>query len=198
LIIDFDSTWNSSCRCCLGLPLGLTDNPQVRILVNQQVSQTEPNCILSPALAILAYLTQFPCPALTADLSSTKVFCQLPLGVHSWSGLVPPIGSPRKVPSCTCNNYCIEFCKQAIDLDEVGEVNIFAINQLEVMRMILASWDAVSSSSIEHCWDHTGIQPPKTKAPINLEIPSVDTLKLQAQSILRTWASSSQLLPQVI
>jgi hypothetical protein len=58
LIIDFDSTWNSSRRCCLGLPLGLADDPQVRILVNQRVSQTEPNRILSPELAILAYLTQ--------------------------------------------------------------------------------------------------------------------------------------------
>jgi hypothetical protein len=90
LIIDFDSTWNSCCCCCLSLPLGLTNNPQVRILVNQQVSQTEPNHILSPKLAILAHNAQSPCPALMAVLGSTKTFCQLPLGVLSWSGLVPP------------------------------------------------------------------------------------------------------------
>jgi hypothetical protein len=107
LIIDFSSTQNSRCCCCLGLPFGLTNNPQVRILVNQQVSQTEPNHILSPKLAILAHNAQSLCLALTAGLGSTKTFHQLPLGVLSWLGLVPPIGSPWKVPSCTCNKEAV-------------------------------------------------------------------------------------------
>ncbi|KAF9218622.1 DDE-domain-containing protein [Gyrodon lividus] len=47
----------------------------------------------------------------------------------------------------------------AIDLDEVGEPEIYMINLLEAMLMAKSAWDAVSPETIKHCWDHTQIQP---------------------------------------
>ena len=46
----------------------------------------------------------------------------------------------------------------AIDLDEAGKRDIYKVNLLEAMLMAKEAWDAVSSSTIKHCWDHTKIQ----------------------------------------
>jgi len=47
---------------------------------------------------------------------------------------------------------------RAIDLEEAGETDIYKINLLEAMVMARDAWAAVKASTIEHCWEHTGIQ----------------------------------------
>ena len=59
---------------------------------------------------------------------------------------------------CVKAHYRKAFCLQAIELDEVGEDNIYKINLLEVMLMVRAAWDAISAKSITNCWNHCGIQ----------------------------------------
>ena len=54
--------------------------------------------------------------------------------------------------------YRRNFCARAIDLDEAGERNIYKLDLLEGMTMAKQAWNAVSSETIEHCWDHAQIQ----------------------------------------
>jgi hypothetical protein len=54
--------------------------------------------------------------------------------------------------------YRQNFCRVAIDLDELGEREIYKINILEGMMMARRAWDQVSSTTIKHCWNHTQIQ----------------------------------------
>ncbi|KIK16647.1 hypothetical protein PISMIDRAFT_83907, partial [Pisolithus microcarpus 441] len=55
--------------------------------------------------------------------------------------------------------YRKAFCLRAVELDEAGAHEIYKIDLLEAMRMIMAAWNAVASSTIMNCWKHTGIQP---------------------------------------
>lgn len=58
---------------------------------------------------------------------------------------------------CFKAHYHKAFCSHAVDLDEVGEEDIYKINLLEIMLLVWQAWDAVSSEAITHCWRHTGI-----------------------------------------
>jgi hypothetical protein len=60
---------------------------------------------------------------------------------------------------CFKVNYQKHFSHCAIDLDEVGEHNIYKINILEGMLMARDAWTDITQATIEHCWDHTKIQP---------------------------------------
>jgi hypothetical protein len=53
--------------------------------------------------------------------------------------------------------YRRSFCARAIDLDEAGERNIYKLDILEGMTMAKQAWNAVTSETIKHCWDHTQI-----------------------------------------
>jgi len=55
--------------------------------------------------------------------------------------------------------YRRNFCMRAIDLDEIGEREIYKINLLDAMVMAKQAWDAVTPETIQHCWNHTHIQP---------------------------------------
>ncbi|KIK13078.1 hypothetical protein PISMIDRAFT_119603 [Pisolithus microcarpus 441] len=55
--------------------------------------------------------------------------------------------------------YRWNFCAQAVDLDAAGEHNIYKLSLLEGMTMAKAAWEAVSAETIQHCWNHTKIQP---------------------------------------
>jgi hypothetical protein len=59
---------------------------------------------------------------------------------------------------CFKAHYCCAFCECAIDLDKVGEDDIYKINLLKVMMMAKDAWDAISAEMICNCWNHTGIQ----------------------------------------
>ncbi|KAF7966020.1 hypothetical protein HWV62_40475 [Athelia sp. TMB] len=65
-------------------------------------------------------------------------------------------------------------------MDEAGEENIYDINLLEVMLMVNDAWEAISATTIQNCWNHTGIQgnlvmAPKTPATVALgAIPKQD------------------------
>jgi hypothetical protein len=59
---------------------------------------------------------------------------------------------------CVKAHYRRAFCIRALDLDAAGEANIYAINQLEVMKMANEAWNAVSVETITNCWNHTRIQ----------------------------------------
>jgi hypothetical protein len=94
---------------------------------------------------------------------------------------------------------------RAIDLDEAGEADIFAANQLEVMKMAREAWDAVSADTIRNCWAHTGIQ--RERLPmVKLTIPKSTERRAAppksrpelAKDLLRAWISDAHMgLPAV-
>lgn len=59
---------------------------------------------------------------------------------------------------CFKAHYRRAFCRRAIELDDMGEDDIYKINLLEVMLMAKDAWDAISAKTIENCWNHTKIQ----------------------------------------
>jgi len=63
------------------------------------------------------------------------------------------------VIQCFKAHYRQAFCRQAIDLDEAGERDIYKITIHEVMLMAKEAWGAVQPTTIQHCWDHCRIQP---------------------------------------
>ncbi|KIK77289.1 hypothetical protein PAXRUDRAFT_76881, partial [Paxillus rubicundulus Ve08.2h10] len=59
---------------------------------------------------------------------------------------------------CVKAQYCRSFCQRAVDMDELGERDIYKINLLEALILAKKAWDEVSPETIKHCWDHTQIQ----------------------------------------
>ena len=68
---------------------------------------------------------------------------------------------------CFKAHYCQAFCQRALELDDIGERDIYKISLIEAINMALKAWAAISSETIMNCWEHTGIQWP----PIMLHIP---------------------------
>ena len=103
---------------------------------------------------------------------------------------------------CFKAHYRALFCQRALDLDTIGEENIFEINIREAMLMAKAAWDAVHPTTIKHCWDHTGIQ----RDPIMLRIPArhhhndpghgTNQASLEGWNILEDLATSQKTLPE--
>ena len=60
---------------------------------------------------------------------------------------------------CFKAHYRHEFCSQALDPNDLGEVNIYKINILEAMLLAKSAWAAITDTTIQNCWDHTRIQP---------------------------------------
>lgn len=58
---------------------------------------------------------------------------------------------------CIKAHYQKEFCHCAVDMDEVGEEDIYKINLLEVMLLLCQAWDVVTKETIINCWKHTQI-----------------------------------------
>jgi hypothetical protein len=104
---------------------------------------------------------------------------------------------------CFKAHYWRAFCMRAIDLDEAGEADIFAINQLEVMKMAREAWDAVSADTVRNCWNHTGIQHQPLSAVASRSSTDAPTAAptsqtTRAQEILRAWAADVHMgLPMV-
>jgi hypothetical protein len=93
---------------------------------------------------------------------------------------------------CFKAHYRQRFCKSALERDELGEVNIYGINLLQVLQMATAAWDDVSPETIRNCWKHAGIQ----RNPIMIRLPA-PTLVQQGWSIILKFASGSDMtLPQ--
>lgn len=55
-------------------------------------------------------------------------------------------------------HYRRQFCLRALQLDSAGEENIYAINILEAIRMLIKAWSNVKLETIRNCWNHTQIQ----------------------------------------
>ena len=49
--------------------------------------------------------------------------------------------------------------RRSLDREDAGEIDIFAINQLEAMRLLEEAWKSIKQSTIVNCWRHTGILP---------------------------------------
>lgn len=57
-------------------------------------------------------------------------------------------------------NYKQRFISRAIRLFDTGTLvtsELYLIDQLTAMRMVVKSWEAVSAQTIRHCWKHTRI-----------------------------------------
>jgi len=53
---------------------------------------------------------------------------------------------------------------RSLDHEDEGEVDIFAINQLEAMQLLEEAWKSIKQSTIANCWRHTGILPSNEEA----------------------------------
>ena len=89
---------------------------------------------------------------------------------------------------CFKAHYRRLFCKDALERDELGEVNIYKINLLQVFRMATAAWNEVTPETIRNCWKHAGIQ----RDPITVHLPA-PTLVQQGWSIILRFASGSNM-----
>ncbi|KAB5591184.1 Tigger transposable element-derived protein 6 [Ceratobasidium theobromae] len=49
--------------------------------------------------------------------------------------------------------------RHALDLDAQGVANPYKVDQLQAMRLADCAWQAVSATTIQNCWHHTGICP---------------------------------------
>jgi hypothetical protein len=49
------------------------------------------------------------------------------------------------------------YIERVLERDEFGEDNIYHIDQLEGMRLLEHAWESVTSSTVAHCWTHSGI-----------------------------------------
>jgi hypothetical protein len=49
--------------------------------------------------------------------------------------------------------------ERSLDREEAGFDEIFQIDQLEAMQLLLVAWEAIKVDSIAHCWRHTQILP---------------------------------------
>ena len=101
---------------------------------------------------------------------------------------------------CFKAHYRVLFCQWVLELDAIGEEDIFKIDICEAMLMAKEAWDAVQPMTIEHCWNHTGIQ----HDPIMLCIPAakcvlghaIDQASLEAWNVLEDLAMSQKTLPK--
>ena len=100
---------------------------------------------------------------------------------------------------CFKAHYRALFCQRALELDTIGEEDIFKIDIREAMLMAKDAWDRVQPTTIENCWNHTGIQ----RDPIMLHIPvrrgnrqQVSQASLEAWRILEDLATSWKTLPE--
>lgn len=95
---------------------------------------------------------------------------------------------------CFKATYRRNFCSHALDLDDAGEREIYKIDLLEAMTMAKKAWNTVTSETIAHCWNHTGIQPDASEASSLLPYPPhADTL---AWDIIQDFATSDMSLPE--
>ena len=60
---------------------------------------------------------------------------------------------------CVKAHYRRAVCKRAIDKDEAGESDLYTIDLLEAMMILREAWNEITSSTIQHCWKHAGLQP---------------------------------------
>ena len=104
---------------------------------------------------------------------------------------------------CFKAHYRVLFCQRALELDAIREEDIFKIDICEAMLMAKEAWDAVQPTTIEHCWNHTGIQ----RNPIMLRIPAAKRglqhaigqatqASLEAWNVLEDLATSQKTLPE--
>jgi hypothetical protein len=63
-----------------------------------------------------------------------------------------------RIIQCFKAHYQCEFCSRALDLNDLGEANIYKINILEAMLLAKSAWAAIMDTTIWNCWDHTQIQ----------------------------------------
>lgn len=87
--------------------------------------------------------------------------------------------------------YRRQFCLRAIDLDEAGNSNIWKITLREAMVMATQAWSAITPTTIQHCWNHTGIQ--AATAPLSHPAHADPG----AWAIIREFATSEMPLPLV-
>ncbi|SJK99922.1 uncharacterized protein ARMOST_03233 [Armillaria ostoyae] len=83
---------------------------------------------------------------------------------------------------CFKAHYRSAVCICALDLDDLGEAEIFKLDLLEAMTIVHDAWTKVSSEMIANCWKHTGIMPedaPKLQPAIPSN-NSQDTLLLKS------------------
>ena len=89
---------------------------------------------------------------------------------------------------CFKAHYHHAFCLRALDADEAGQENIYKIDLLEAMLMAKAAWSKVTAATIEHCWNHTKIQPSLTPSPMNTQpIHQFPAPSLPSQPVMPQW-----------
>ncbi|PCH35330.1 hypothetical protein WOLCODRAFT_156023 [Wolfiporia cocos MD-104 SS10] len=76
---------------------------------------------------------------------------------------------------CFKADYHHAFCQRAIKQDEAGEDEIHKINQLEIMLLVKAAWDAIMLETIVNCWRHA-FQLDWERPSMNIDTPIAQPL----------------------
>jgi hypothetical protein len=129
-------------------------------------------------------------------------YCPTNIRLEFFTPNMTPFVQPlnARIIRCFKAKYCALFCQQALELDTIGEEDIFKINIREAMLMAKDAWDTVQPATIKHCWKHTGVQ----HDPIMLCIPvarhghrrGASQTSLEPWDILEDLATSQKTLPE--
>ena len=87
------------------------------------------------------------------------------------------------------------FCPQAVDLNEVGEDDIYKINLLEAIKMAQEGWDQIEKKTIQNCWKHIRILP-RAQPTTSTALPASDACHKAGEDIVWKFASTEMTLPQ--
>lgn len=109
---------------------------------------------------------------------------------------------------CFKAHYQRAFCLRAIELDKVGEDDIYKINLLEVMLMAKEAWASVSADTIRNCWNHAFASPYViyfcgiffllNATPIGQQTLSEEVMQLMMQFMMQWHGQSSSTLQMVL
>ncbi|KAF5343497.1 hypothetical protein D9758_015652 [Tetrapyrgos nigripes] len=77
------------------------------------------------------------------------------------------------------------FCLRAVECDEAGERDVYAIDMLEALRMATKAWSMITEKTIVNCWRKAGIIATRTEQDM---CQRDEELELRAWRILRDFA----------
>ncbi|KZO94074.1 DDE-domain-containing protein, partial [Calocera viscosa TUFC12733] len=75
---------------------------------------------------------------------------------------------------CWKAHYRRLFCERAAEREREGEMDIYGINQLEIMQLAHTAWLYVSDPTIANCWRHARIL--ATRGPDGAALPEIEEI----------------------
>lgn len=79
------------------------------------------------------------------------------------------------------------FCLRAIELNDAGERDIYKIDLLEGIMLVMEAWSNVQAATIVNCWNHTKIQPRAETSTRNSTNDVMATSQSSLMTDTRAW-----------